>query len=94
MGAYEDFVAFVDSGSGVPYYVTNAKYVYKPNIFSFTFTYDFKIYYKSYNNYYVGVPFSDFVRSINAQDFNVMKELYELRENESVKVKTQLVFDL
>ena len=93
MSAYKEFIVFVDSGSKVPYFVNNVKYVYKPNVISTQFTYDFKLYYKSYNNYYVGVPFSKFVRPITAQDFKMMKELYELRNSEAVKLHHQLVFD-
>ncbi len=93
MSAYREFVAFVDSGSKVPYYMNNCKYVTKPNVISVQFTYDFKIFYKSYNSYYVGVPFSKFVRHITRQDFYIMKDLYEIRNNEVVKLHKQLVFD-
>jgi len=94
MSAYTDFVAFVDGGSIVPYFVTGAKYVQKPNNVHTHFSYDFKDYYKSYNSYYVGVGFSQFVRPIHAKDFQTMFNLYEEREKLSVKKHTQLVFDL
>jgi len=93
MSVYNDFVAFVDSGSLVPYFVSGVKYRQKPNIVSTFFTYDFKEFYKSYNEYYVGVPFSSFVRKITPQDFDMMKKLYEQRENKKLKVRTQLAFD-
>lgn len=93
MSAYKDFVAFVDSGSKVPYFVNDCKYVMKPNIISIQFNYDFKTFYKSYNKYYVGVAFSQFVRHITAQDFKMMQELYEIRNKLSIDLHTQLVFD-
>ena len=92
MSLTKDFIAFVDNGSLVPYFVDGAKYHYKPNIISTQFEYDFKTYYKSYNNYFVGVPFSKFVRPIKASDFNMMKQKYEARHKESLKTTTQLVF--
>jgi len=93
MSVYSDFVAFVDDGSLVPYFAKNVKYRQKPNVISAKFTYDFKDYYKSYNDYYVGVSFSQFVRKITAQDFNMMRELYEKKEKLSLNIHTQLVFD-
>lgn len=94
MSAYKDFIAFVDSGSKVPYFMTDCKYVMKPNIISIEFQYDFKTFYKSYNKYYVGVAFSKFVRPITAQDFKMMLELHEVRNAEITKLHMQLAFDL
>lgn len=94
MSLYKDFVNFVDGNSPVPYHVDGAKYVYKPNITSEVFEYEFKIFYKSYNKYYVGVAFSQFVRPISASDFNLIKKLKadSCTYSRVVKAK-QLVFN-
>jgi hypothetical protein len=94
MGMYEDFVNFVDGGSYVPYFQDNCKYSYLPNIISSKFDYEFKTYYKSCNKYFVGVPFSKFVREIRASDFHHMFNLYEIKNKkiEFDKKKKQLIF--
>ncbi len=94
MSCYEDFAMFVDGNSKVPYFVKEAKYVQKPNIISCQFEYDFKIYYKSYNRYYVGIACNRFVRPITAQDFNTIKSLVENRNKENISTKLQLCFEL
>jgi len=98
MGMREDFINFVDGGSPVPYYVDNATYAYKPSIVHDVFEHDFKIFYKSYGKYYVGVGFSQFVRPIHAKDFKTMKQIkesstYKDNTNKCQQLK-QLVFDL
>ena len=94
MSAYEDFARFVDGESIVPYFVKEAKYTSKPNIISCQFDFEFKTYYKSYNNYYVGIACNSFVRPITAQDFKRVKELAEQREKKSISTKLQLFFEL
>lgn len=91
---HKDFVAFVDGGSKVPYFVDGAKYCIKPNVFSEMFTYSMKEYYKSYNSYYVGVGFSKFVRPILPSDYKMIKALYLEREKNAVVGKNiQLCFE-
>lgn len=92
MSVYEDFVHFVDDGSKVPYFMNDVKFTVKPKIIHHQFEYEFKIFYKSFNSYYVGVDFSQFVRSIRSSDFKMMLELYEQKNITMSKAK-QLVFD-
>jgi hypothetical protein len=97
MGLNEDFRLFVDGGSPVPYYVDGAVYVIKPTVIQEVFEYQLKIFYRSFNEYSVGVPFSQFVRPISASDFKLMKQLkedsqYKNNTNKVVHLK-QLVFD-
>lgn len=90
---FKDYVAFVDGGSVVPYFVDGAKYTIKPNVYSEYFEYGMKEFYKSFNNYYVGIGSSKFVRPIHAGDFKRVKELYLARGQESIVGKNiQLCF--
>ena len=72
---YRDFVSFADSGSLVPYFMVNCTYVPRPNHINEVFEYEQKTFYKSSRKYYVGVPFSQFVREITAQDFKMVRKL-------------------
>jgi len=92
MSLYKDFIVFVDSGSIIPYFVDGAKYVLKPTIFSETFVYDFKEYYKRGSSYFVGVSFSKMVRPIHAGDYNRIKALFLARNSSDSVTKLQLTF--
>ena len=86
MSMYSDYVAFVDGGSLVPYYVDGAKYVVKPNVYTEFFIYGMKEYYKSYNSYYIGIGCSSFVRPIYKDEFMKIKELYTARDKDSAVI--------
>jgi len=91
---YKDFIAFVDGGSRVPYYMDNCTYYPRPQNIKEVFEYEQKTYYKTSRNYYVGVAFSQFVREITAQDYKTIQKLKNdscTYEDKSKKLK-QLVF--
>ncbi|NCO01409.1 MAG: hypothetical protein GW906_06245 [Epsilonproteobacteria bacterium] len=90
---YSDFVAFVDGGSIVPYFMDDCVYIPTPALITFKFEYDFKIYYKSYNRYFVGIHCSKTVREIHAGDFKRVFALYEDRNKEKLSTRFQQVFD-
>ena len=95
MSMYKDFIAFVDSGAKVPYFMDNCTYVPRPYNIDEVFNYEQKTFYKSSHKYYVGVPFSDFVREITSQDYKMMKKLKNdsCTYKNSTKELKQLVFD-
>ena len=91
---YKDFIAFVDSGAKVPYFMDNCKYVPRPNNIDEVFEYELKTFYKASHTYYVGVAFSQFVREITAQDYKTIQKLKNdscTYKDKSKKIK-QLVF--
>ena len=92
MSLSQDFVNFIDGGCPVPYHMDGAKYVYKPNIINDIFEYEFKIYYKSYNRYFVGIASSQFVRPIFASDFKLMKQIKEDSIYKNARKFKQLCF--
>jgi len=94
MSLYLDFVAFVDSGSKVKYFDDSAKYYPTPITITKQFEYEFKIYYKCFNRYYIGVSFNNWVRKIHAKEFYMMLELAEKREISNIKTRLQLSLDI
>ena len=87
MSLFSDFVTFVDGGSRVKYFVDGGKYVPKPlNIIDF-FEFDFKQYYKTSSDCFIGISCQKFVRKIRVKDFNDMKSLYLESLNKVEKTK-------
>ncbi|MFA6195644.1 MAG: hypothetical protein WC656_03255 [Sulfurimonas sp.] len=93
MSLYSDYVAFVDGGSLVKYFDDSATYYPIPQTITMQFEYEFKIYYKSYHKYYVGISCNQFVREIHAKEFKMMLDLAEKRETSNIKTRLKLSFD-
>ena len=93
MSLSQDFINFIDGGCPVPYHMDGVKYVYKPNIVDEVFDYEFKIYYRSYDRYFVGIASSQFVRPIHARDFKLMRKIKEDSTYTKTKKFKQLCFD-
>lgn len=75
--AYRDFV---DNDGLSQYYDSTVKYVPKPYHVDDTFTIFYKTFYKSGNNYFLGIQNEAFVRSIHASDFKRDKEVFIKKE--------------
>lgn len=93
--AVKDFIAFVDSGSKVPFYVKEAKYSSRPHAqIVESFALDNKTYCQTRSNtYFVSVVIDSLVRYITAQDFLRAKDDYKKQQIENDISKIQLVMD-
>lgn len=85
---YRDYVAFVDGDSIVPYHVDGAKYIIKPVDFHESFEFEFKHYYRYFNDYCVGIACSNFARPIYKDEYLKVKALF-IKRNELNEVKVQ-----
>jgi len=89
-----DFIAFCDGGSRVPFSVRECKYFPTPRNIIELLEFDNKLYYSSHSGYCVGTRLSKYVRSITAQDYKYIKEQVSALENAKQLInKTQLIME-
>ncbi len=95
MRADKDFLSFVDGGSIVPYYVSDALYSRKPNVqIVESISLDYKTYCQTRSNrYFVSVPVDSLIRYITAQDYLRVKDLVKKKELQNNTSKLQLIMD-
>lgn len=90
MSLYSDFVAFLDAGAVVPYFFDGAHYIPKPELIHEELRFDFKVYFRSFNRYFVGIDGRLLVREITAQDY---KRVFALVNKEPIKKAIQLFLE-
>ena len=88
----KDYIAFVDGGSLVPYYVSEGTYSRKPPLRVIeSYTLDFKTYSRiEGNRYYISVAPEQLIRFIRASDFNLIKAQLN---KQTISMHLQLSFD-